>query len=130
MADQIAPSANPEPAVLETEVPLSQSLIWRLQRDFYAQRGIKAWTEDMVPSYITNNPFIAEIYAQIVAGFVTDCMQQAQRDSLSAGKSVAHSGTWRRDRKILLSLFAQADGASANQKNCAAACALLHGRLL
>jgi hypothetical protein len=83
MADQIAPSVNPEPAVLETDVPLSQSLIWRLQRDFYAQRGIKAWTEDMVPSYITNNPFIAEIYAQIVAGFVTDCMQQAQRGPLS-----------------------------------------------
>jgi hypothetical protein len=83
MADQIAPSVNPEPAVLETDVPLSQSLIWRLQRDFYAQRGLKAWTEDMVPSYITNNPFIAEIYAQIVAGFVSDCMQHAQRVPLS-----------------------------------------------
>ena len=74
---------NPEPAVLETDVPLSQSLIWRLQRDFYAQRGIKAWTEDLVPSYITNNPFIAEIYAQIVAGFISDCMQHAQRVPLS-----------------------------------------------
>jgi hypothetical protein len=69
--------------ILETDVPLSQSLIWRLQRDFYAQRGLKAWTEDLVPSYITNNPFIAEIYAQIVAGFVSDCMQHAQRVPLS-----------------------------------------------
>jgi hypothetical protein len=74
---------NQEPAVLETDVPLSQSLIWRLQRDFYAQRGLKAWTEDLVPSYITNNPFIAVIYAQIVAGFVSDCMQQAHRVPLS-----------------------------------------------
>ena len=68
---------------METDVPLSQSLIWRLQRDFYAQRGLKAWTEDMVPSYITNNPFIAEIYAQIVAGFVSDCIQHSQRAPLS-----------------------------------------------
>lgn len=66
---------------LETDIPLSQSVIWRLQRDFYAQRGLKAWTEDMVPSYITNNPFIAEIYAQIVASFLDDCMEHAQRES-------------------------------------------------
>ncbi|MBZ5530006.1 MAG: SAM-dependent methyltransferase [Acidobacteriia bacterium] len=65
-------------------MPLSQSVIWRLQRDFYAQRGLKAWTEDMVPSYITNNPFIAEIYAGIVAGFLDDCMQSAQGEPLSA----------------------------------------------
>jgi tetratricopeptide (TPR) repeat protein len=67
--------------VLETDVPLSQSVIWRLQRDFYAQRGLKAWTEDLVPSYITNNPFISEIYARIVAGFIDDCMKPAQGES-------------------------------------------------
>ncbi len=81
-----APSVKQEPAVLETDVPLSQSVIWRLQRDFYARRGLKAWTEDLVPSYITNNPFIAEIYAGIVAGFLDDCMQpeQGQPRPLSA----------------------------------------------
>jgi tetratricopeptide (TPR) repeat protein len=75
------PAKKQEPTLLETDVPLSQSLIWRLQRDFYAQRGLKAWTEDLVPSYITNNPFIAEIYAGIVAGFMDDCMEPAQGDS-------------------------------------------------
>src|SRR5258708_3566560 len=72
--------------VLEKDVPLSQSVIWGLQRDFYAQRGLKAWNEDLVPSYITNNPFIAEIFAGIVAAFVQDCMSSAQRgyQSLSA----------------------------------------------
>src|SRR5690242_15276494 len=77
------PAENQEPAVLETDVPLSQSLIWRLQRDFYAQRGLKAWTEDMVPSYITNNPFIAEIYAGIVASFLDDCLAQSSSQPLS-----------------------------------------------
>jgi tetratricopeptide (TPR) repeat protein len=60
-------------APLEADVPLSQSIIWRLQREFYNQRGLKIWTEDLLPQYITNNPFIAEIYARIVFGFISDC---------------------------------------------------------
>lgn len=80
-------SASPEAAkrwrILEQNVPLSQSVIWRLQRDFYVQRGLKAWNEDLVPSYITNNPFIAEIYAGIVAGFLQDCISSVQRSPLS-----------------------------------------------
>jgi hypothetical protein len=64
------------PAALETDVPLSRSVIWRLQRDYYAQRGLEAWTEDMVPSYITNNPFIAEIHAKTVAAYMEDCLRQ------------------------------------------------------
>lgn len=62
------------PAVLEREVPLSQSVIWKRQQEFYAQRGLKAWTEDQVPAYITNNPFITEIYASIVFAFLRDCI--------------------------------------------------------
>jgi len=74
-------SVSQETTVLETRVPLSQSVIWRLQRDFYARRGLKAWTEDLVPSYITNNPFIAEIYAAVVAAFIDDC-QHARGEAL------------------------------------------------
>src|SRR5215472_2980313 len=63
--------SNPVP--LETDVPLSSSIIWQMQRDFYMRRGLKAWTEDMVPNFITNNPFIAEIYCKIVFSFLCDC---------------------------------------------------------
>jgi hypothetical protein len=59
--------------VLETDVQLSQSRIWRLQQEFYSGRGLRAWTEDSIPQYITNNPFIAEIYASIAFGFFCDC---------------------------------------------------------
>jgi GNAT superfamily N-acetyltransferase len=59
--------------ILEQDVPLSRSLIWRAQRDFYATRALKVWTEDQVPSYITNNPFIADIYAELIAAFLDDC---------------------------------------------------------
>lgn len=71
-----------EPQTLESGVPLSQSLIWRLQREFYADQGVKAWTDDMVPHYITNNPFIAEIYAKIIFDFLCDC--DLQRSSWNA----------------------------------------------
>jgi len=64
---------DPPSVLLESDVPLSRSVIWRLQRDFYVQRGLKAWTEDMVPQFITNNPLIAEIYARIVCNFLSDC---------------------------------------------------------
>lgn len=66
-------SAPPNPVILETDVPLSQSVIWRRQRDFYLNRGLKAWSEDLVPNFITNNPFIAEVYSRIVFGFLCDC---------------------------------------------------------
>lgn len=65
-----------EPRVLERDVPFSHSIIWGLQREFYAKQGLKAWTQDLVPSYITSNPMIAEIYAAIVAGFLSDCLGQ------------------------------------------------------
>lgn len=81
MSDHIVTTSGGGPVVVEKDIPLSSSVIWRLQRDFYAQRGLKAWTEDLVPSYITNNPFIAGIYAEIVAGFMSDCMNLPPTDS-------------------------------------------------
>jgi tetratricopeptide (TPR) repeat protein len=76
-------AANHDPAVLEREVPLSQSLIWKRQREFYARRGLRAWSEDQVPAYITNNPLTAEIYAGIVFAFLRDCMGHGGRRPLS-----------------------------------------------
>src|SRR6185437_8776673 len=72
--DQTSPLEQ-GPRVLECDVAFSQSIIWRLQRDFYAKHGLKAWAEDLVPSYITSNPLIAEIYAAVVAGFLSDCVE-------------------------------------------------------
>src|SRR5712691_184237 len=73
IAPQTPSAPDEEPVGLERDVPISRSLIWRRQREFYAQRGLKAWTEDMVPNFITNNPFIAEIYARIAFSFLGDC---------------------------------------------------------
>ncbi|HEY6305354.1 MAG TPA: SAM-dependent methyltransferase [Candidatus Angelobacter sp.] len=74
-AGDAASGANQVPVILESNVPLSSSLIWRRQREFYMQRGMGAWTADRVPQFITNNPFIAEIYANLVFHFLCDCLE-------------------------------------------------------
>jgi tetratricopeptide (TPR) repeat protein len=72
---------------LEQDVTLSQSLVWKRQRDYYVRRGLGAWSEDNVPNYITNNPFTAEIYARIVCGFMCDCLQIDSTNTSSVSPS-------------------------------------------
>lgn len=59
--------------VLEQDSRLSESFLWKLQRKFFDQGGVKAWTEGAVPHYVTDNAFIAEAYAKVVFGFLRDC---------------------------------------------------------
>jgi tetratricopeptide (TPR) repeat protein len=70
-----ASNSPQEQVVLESNLPLSSSLIWLRQREFYVQRGLGAWTADRVPQFITNNPFIAEIYSSVVFHFLCDCLE-------------------------------------------------------
>jgi hypothetical protein len=54
------PEIKPEPhntAIIEQDQRLSHSMLWELQREFFARQGT-------VPHYITSNPFIANAYAQ------------------------------------------------------------------
>src|SRR5262245_61222958 len=92
IAEETRSPALPETSPLECDVPLSQSLIWRRQREFYIQRGLKAWSQDRVPEYITNNPFIAEIYARIVAEFLGECMAAGAQRPLRIVELGAGSG--------------------------------------
>jgi hypothetical protein len=43
-----------------------------LQRNFYDRAGVQAWTEGIVPHYITSNPWIADVYAQALLGWLRD----------------------------------------------------------
>lgn len=58
--------------VLEHQVPLRSSLIWRLQRAFYDDRGLTAWSDAVVPNFVTSNSFIAGAYARVVLGMLQD----------------------------------------------------------
>lgn len=56
-----APSAFPH-----TLLSLSQAPIWALQQQYFAKTGIAAWRGNVVPSYVTTNPFCAGTYAEIL----------------------------------------------------------------
>jgi hypothetical protein len=65
-------TADQEGSVLETNQRLSESHLWRLQRNYFEQQGIEAWRSGAVPHHITSSPFIAEAYARVVFGFLRD----------------------------------------------------------
>lgn len=46
--------------------PLSDSDIWALQRRYFEEVGVEAWRANIVPSYVTTNPYIAGAYAEIL----------------------------------------------------------------
>jgi tetratricopeptide (TPR) repeat protein len=59
--------------ILESGARLSRSLLWKLQRNYFAKTGIDAWGSATVPHYITCNAFIADAYARVVLGWMRDC---------------------------------------------------------
>ena len=66
--------------ILEDKKPLSQSMLWKLQTDFYANQGPEAWINGIVPQYITTNPYIANIYAKTVFGYCRDMTSREDYD--------------------------------------------------
>lgn len=50
----------------------SEAPIWDLQRSYYEELGLQAWTNDQVPQYITSNPMIGTAYAEMIFGFLLD----------------------------------------------------------
>ena len=69
---------NRHPSILETKQRLSESILWKLQRNFFEQEGIGAWNTGKVPHYATSNPFIANAYGKVVFGFLRDCAANSQ----------------------------------------------------
>lgn len=64
--------------VLEEAKRLSDSILWRMQTDFYDHHGLDAWRKDIIPHVVTNNMFMARAFARVVFGFLRDW--QAQLD--------------------------------------------------
>jgi len=74
--DDPSPSAGEPPGeaafLVEPETRLSRSLLWEAQRRFFVRQGIDAWRHGIVPSYVTNNPALAQGYAAMVLGHLRD----------------------------------------------------------
>ncbi|GLR16828.1 SAM-dependent methyltransferase [Portibacter lacus] len=57
---------------VESRKPFAESLIWQLNRDFYQELGIKAWSEGIVPHQLTSNSKVGKTYAELIFGFLKD----------------------------------------------------------
>jgi hypothetical protein len=64
------PGAPPPPS----RCRLSESVLWRWQRNYFQRRGIRAWSRGEVPHHVTSCPYIAEAYSRVVLGFLRDCL--------------------------------------------------------
>jgi len=60
--------------VTELQAPtrLKDSLLWDLQRSFYDEVAIGAWSEAIVPNFVTTNAFLASAYAKSIMGLIRD----------------------------------------------------------
>ncbi len=57
---------------LEENQVFSRSLLWDLQKRYFASKGADAWNDEGVPDYITTNRMIANAYAELVFAFWLD----------------------------------------------------------
>ncbi|MCP4562443.1 MAG: hypothetical protein GY873_38655 [Bosea sp.] len=46
--------------------------MWALQRRYFEETGVEAWRANIVPSYVTTNPYIAGAYAAMLQEFIGD----------------------------------------------------------
>lgn len=63
-------------APFEDNQLLSRSLLWGLQRRFFDETRLRAWSEGIVPHYITSNPFLAHSYRRLVEAYLRDREQE------------------------------------------------------
>jgi hypothetical protein len=56
----------------------SKSHIWQLQREYYNNTGIEAWSSGEVPHYITSNPVMGKTYAELVLALLRDLALKGQ----------------------------------------------------
>lgn len=70
---------------LEPHRRLSESVIWKLQRAFYANEGPQAWTRREIPTWITSNGFFARAFAGVVLGLLRDLLGSGAGGAVDRG---------------------------------------------
>jgi tetratricopeptide (TPR) repeat protein len=56
--------------ILDEDKPLSKCALWPLQVEYFRACGIAAW--ETVPFHATSNPFIADVYAELLIGWLLE----------------------------------------------------------
>jgi len=63
---------NSHSFVVEPGTPFSESMIWQLNRDFYIEEGVNAWSSGVVPFHLTSNSMVGKTYAELIFSFLKD----------------------------------------------------------
>jgi len=63
---------------IETKIPFAESLIWQLNRNFYQDKSIAAWSNNTVPHQMTSNSQVGKTYAQLIFGILKDLATKGQ----------------------------------------------------
>ncbi len=67
---------------IQAKTPFSESLIWELNRNFYKENGIAAWSKDIVPHHMTSNSKVGKTYAELIFAFLKDLALQGTIDEI------------------------------------------------
>ena len=73
-------AAEPTATLVEDFRPFVASKLWELQREYFAARGLQAWSSGEVPHYITSNPVVAAAYAEVLVAFRRDRLRRDPRE--------------------------------------------------
>lgn len=102
--------------ILEQGVRLSRSLLWQMQRRFYLDRGINAWSQGEIPQYVTTNPVMGRAYAQLYMAWLRDLVARRSEAGFDPGQPVyiveLGAGSGRFAYHFLLHFFALLDRSS------------------
>ncbi len=71
-------NANDNWITLEENQRFSNSVIWKLQKQYYNDMGPRAWLTGEVPHYATCNTFIAQCYAELVMSYIRELARTGQ----------------------------------------------------
>lgn len=73
---------SPTSFSVQKKTLFSESIIWQLNRDFYHQNGIAAWTKGIVPHEITNSSLASTTYAELIFAFLKDLAAEGVTDEI------------------------------------------------
>jgi SAM-dependent MidA family methyltransferase len=71
---------NTEYITLESNILFADSKIWDLNRSYYHEAGLSAWSDGVVPHNITSNAYVGKTYAAMILGFLKDLKVSATED--------------------------------------------------
>lgn len=66
----VTDAATGDWVLLEQDQPFSRSVLWTLQKAYYAKKGPSAWHDGEIPYYATCNTYIAQSYAEVVMAYL------------------------------------------------------------